>query len=834
QETGTISYTDYLSQILTRPGSASLVVIGAGEAGYTMNAKEQDDPEWRDRIPSVYQTRRFGRITVIAPRQTAVYNSRLRPVTSDETDFYAASYELPRFLLATFTKAQWQKAASPEGIGAGDLTGEQATLWERMIPEPFAYKRRPAEGAESVRRLSAAERGQVRFRLKLSAQLRAQSVTYPDSSFTIIRDKQNPLKDAQDRATVLQADAPEIAEFAPPPKKDDISDEQGEWRFGQLVVTKSAYRAKPTDLRLGDTPRVSLAPPEGGKPLTVGIVVERLRVATGVEVYVHKRLAGFVVRGGVVKSDEIYPAGDVLAAIAFASESTVRRMPPAYSDDAPLFVLTRDLEPVGRQVGRISAWLKKSRKPGNDAAEVAMKQIAASDPLPLLRFDADDAFAFPQAWRDRLNAAIRADENAGYFGFALQQIELSAEQQKKVLAAIAKRNERENQSMAEGSSGDYRVSSAKLFALAQPSSSYKVPEESFLGGEIGARNLGVYGNWLPPVPAKPELAPVTTAKRALLLSADSEESARQSVRIAKRAGASALWLRGSTPAILSAATQEAGGELPVLAVVTLLDATIAPANLPRDADLFGEPSDTLLTPDDAAVVAWVTNRLLYLAAVPRLAGIVFENVLPDGYRGASTDRYGSSNGWTGGNDETGWGYTNAARRRFLRDHGADPADLIPPGNTGLNEPYSETAAFGADETLAKEWENARRDSIPALLMAARNAAGKMPVYLAGEAKFDGGLKVELDTAVFFAAWDGTGEPPIKDLYRGTWNKIPTLPDAKTGAFVAVVSPRTGLAGTELLTRTKRTDTPTLTVVDWSVRTLAEIEAELKRQKAATP
>lgn len=239
-----MSYTDYLRQNLTPPGSASLVVISTEEAGCTMDEKEQCDPQERERIRLHYQTRRFGRIMVIAPRNTGIYNPRLRSVTPAETDFYAASYELPRFLLASFSKAQWELAASPEG----DLTVPQAVLWERMIPEPFAYRRRPADGAESVRRLSAAERAQVRFRTKLTAQIRAQSVSNPEGSFTIIRDKQNPLKDAQDRATILQPDAAEIAADAPPPKKDGITDEQGEWRYGQLMVMKTPYRLKQTEL----------------------------------------------------------------------------------------------------------------------------------------------------------------------------------------------------------------------------------------------------------------------------------------------------------------------------------------------------------------------------------------------------------------------------------------------------------------------------------------------------------------------------------------------------------------------------------------------------------
>lgn len=550
--------------------------------------------------------------------------------------------------------------------------------------------------------------------------------------------------------------------------------------------------------------------------------MERLRVATGMELFAHKRLAGFVLCGGAVSSGETYSAGDVLAAVAFASEGTVRQMPTAKNDDAPLYVLTRDIEPVGRQVERIGDWLEISRKPGNDAADDAVKKIAASNPLPRIRFDGDDAFAFPEGWRDRLTAASRTDGDAGYIGFALRQTELSADQQKMVSAAISSRNESARARIEDG--GDSRVSGAKLFASAMLRSLYKVPGEPFLSGEIGGNYLGTYGNWLPPMPPTPDSAPVTTAKRARLLSADTEAAARQAVGFAKLAEASALWLRAGTPAILSATTLEAGSELPVLAVITIQDAVNAPANLPRDVSLFGQPSDTPLAPDDPAVIAWAANRMLYLAAVPNLAGIVCESVLPDDYRGADTDRYSGGNGWTGGNDETGWGYKNAARRRFLREHGADPADLTPSYNE-LSEAESETAAFGTDELLTKEWDNARRDSVSALLTAARNAAGEMPVHLAGETQFEG-KGGELDRALFFVPWKGADKPPVNGLFRGTWSKIPTVPDAKTGTFIAVVSPHTGLAGTELLARTKRTDTSTLTVVDWSHRPLAEIEAEL--------
>ncbi|MBC8137382.1 MAG: hypothetical protein H8F28_15995, partial [Fibrella sp.] len=212
------------------------------------------------------------------------------------------------------------------------------------------------------------------------------------------------------------------------------------------------------------------------------------------------------------------------------------------------------------------------------------------------------------------------------------------------------------------------------------------------------------------------------------------------------------------------------------------------------------------------------------------------------YRGARADKR-ELNTWTGETDDTfsgkysrwvRWGYSPAHRRGFLREQGVDPADLVVEEYTGIAEVDNKNQAFGRDEALWKAWLNGKRGRVIPLLKAARVATGKLPVFLEGQTEFWSRAADRFDTVRWYAPWKPNAEPPLIDLYRGGWDGALPVPDVITGTYLAVSGGQTLTPVSEILTRTKRGDTQGLTVIDWSHRTLAEVEAELGVRPSATP
>lgn len=278
--------------------------------------------------------------------------------------------------------------------------------------------------------------------------------------------------------------------------------------------------------------------------------------------------------------------------------------------------------------------------------------------------------------------------------------------------------------------------------------------------------------------------------------------------------------------------------MPVWAVFHPLRAKDTPDGPPRDRNVYNQPAPTTV-PDDPRTVRYAREQARRIASVSRLAGIVLAGAVPTGYRGAYKENEEGGT-WTGESPDritdapdvhaTRWGYTPSHRRAFLRERGADPSDILPGERESIGEARSDDSFFGRDTVLASAWAQWKRDRCADLLRAVRGEIATLPVLLEGEAVFksvflrQGDRSKSNDCAVFFIPWQAETEPPLDDLFRGAWRELLPVPDATSGAILVIASDRTKSPASELVERSGRGKEHALTVVDWSHRTLEEVEA----------
>ncbi|MBC7809452.1 MAG: hypothetical protein H7145_25235 [Akkermansiaceae bacterium] len=855
----TISQAEWMASVWNPKKGILLYVMKADDANRRSPVEkvvEGEDPmtlaDYLDNTGDVL--RRVGPFTVMTGETQSVYNPRPVPVTPADAarlgnDF---SEELPLF--GSLTKSQWRAIASPGGMGFGDLSPDQRELWETLVPNPFVYTRNPAGGEASVRVLSETERHAVRLRVKLEARIGGKSaasgkvITYtwgklaypePNESISLMDEKGEYLARTKRRPDALN---------------HHRLDESGQWEWGQLIVAERPARAKTSDLRYENLlASVSLRAPETNRCLTVRELLARVREVTGVEIYAHKRLADCaLITAGISGNRAWQPSGRVLEAIAYAIHGTVRRLPASGGDTKPVYVLTRDREPTALQHARSEAWYGAAQHLASNQHGENRKRIVAQNPLAFVTFDADDQLKpSPELMKRYADAARRDPFVAGREGVPIKRTELPPSEQRFITAQAAFWNkyvsEKGGEDAAEYAVKLGNLSTETVWIGAEINWSYYLPDEPLRNGNL-QDSLGTrYAEWLP---AEPEPAAMQTPDhrgRVLMLTAANEAEAGKAVSLAIQAGASALWLDAPTNA-LKVVTQTTKS-LPVWAVFHPLRTRDAPDDPPRDRNIYGALAPSAV-PDDPRTVRAAREQARRIAAVPGLAGIIWAGVLPSGYRGlyAQDEEAGT---WTGEGESgnsgiaadafvTQWGYTPGHRRAFLRTWEADPSDILLGRYGTIGEARGEEALFARDLDLAAEWMRWKRDRCADLLRVVRTETGKLPILLGGEVVFESIAlrqwqgEEQSDRVSYFVPWKPDADPPLTDLYRGAWHESLPVPDAKTGAYLAVVGGTTRTPPSEIIERTKRGGTPGLTVIDWSRRTLTEVQAELTAQPSAIP
>ncbi|MBC7809451.1 MAG: hypothetical protein H7145_25230 [Akkermansiaceae bacterium] len=855
--TRTVSFAEMLDGIWAKKRGTFLAVLPRpmATARYPESAVPPDVTELIDREKQ-YLTRRFGTVTVLAPTTHSVYSKSLRPVSAADVSGDPDGVFNPAYLfLSVLSRDQWKSVASGAGIGYADLqTEQQRRLWEKLIPNPFAYRKEPVNGESSSRLLTDAERSTLRYRVTLRSKVYAGGVG--GETKTLVLSDNRSSGEQRDSAYVLSGRGlAELLKKEPPPKSAPpgfsyTAEDGSEWRYNQRVVETLPNRPKPGDIdyeiRGGS---VSILPNIGQPVITVGEVMERIRSQFGLVIYAHKSLEGYaMVTGGTRESKESVPLRELLPALCYAVSGTVRRVPAPEKGFGDVYVVTRDLDPLAVQQDRVDRW-QRSTDHGTKNGEWndLNRKIAEIGVLPLLSYEAGDYVKPSPALRDRYAMAWQSDPvTTGRFGVPVPRTELPPAEQIFLSEQVKYQNDRLQKSRENGDVDSRKVSllDANTYWIdSDIRSAILFPGEPFLGGNVSDGYLAGLGNWLLKPPAR-ETPPISVRGRVLCLRATTAQEAVRAVRLATKAGAVALWL-DAPPDLLAVAVRAAAEKLPVLAAISLWSAQDAPADLPRDENVRGVRSDRFLIPDDQAVMYRAATKLRATVAVTGIRGIVLRDVLPPGYRGGRVLDTATQT-WTG---ESGWrdlqnndplrdqlGYGALHRQRYLARHGMDPADILSETSSDIGEGNAQSASpFRRSEAMEREWLDWKRNQCASALRLLRVEAGYLPVFLQGETLFrpvalQRGYPPQYnDVATWFTPWKAGAEPPLIDLYRGASRETIPLPDAKSGAVLAVSTSRTKSPASELTDRTGRGKEPALTLVDWSHRTLDEVEAELGAQ-----
>ena len=627
---------------------------------------------------------RYGRqivaapsLTILAPVSMVVLNTR-----PGKPDIYAGleRWKKIHLLMGSLSPAQWQKLGSSDGLGMGDLTGEQQPLFLSLLPQPFALHSfkmdRDVKLAQPTKNiaLSPEQRAGVRLRVYQAAQ---HYLAQPNGQFGFPSDlPYHALPDQTEFFTLASHN------FQPRPDS-----------YGVALRAEVPNRPKPGQLDFHAPGMETSVSVEDVK--TVDDLIKRVAQATHQEMFADGRVAKLpvVARGRAAK------AGDLLQGLCLAVTGTFRRVGSAY-------VLTDDLEGIGSRRARLADWALDAQAQQQAALDRAETAAIAQHPERFVHFDSNDVFGFAPAELKILTA------NGPEQGFLDQyEVPLAAlpAGQQKVIEAV--------QTHQLKPVGDHvKVALTTNF-------SYIVPGIGAVGEDdssMASIGLPRSHTFVQPPPEGRIALPASLATRALIVAPVNEgETARFALQ-AKRHGFNQLWVEvadgaaGSQLLADAAAKGKANG-LAVVAVVRLLQIpgengkTAPDAEELRDRNLLNETgsahaakelaslaahanegirlryarTEDWLNVEPPAVRARLERRLHTVAETPGLSGLALADVAAPGYQ-----EMGDTPTVFEYTTDGDFGYTPAMRLRFLRQAGYDPVDLAGGNNPSLQADLS--------------------------------------------------------------------------------------------------------------------------------------------------
>jgi hypothetical protein len=696
------SLNDVIGELSWNPAARGPLIIVAPEKALPERDQEGKLPAPPEQGPDGYRIQDLatyfgfrlvpcGGVSVFAPATTQVLATRFpRP------DVYAgfSASQLLTLLAASLTERQWQQLGSELGMGLADLSGKQRDIFNALIPDPLRIVRSTLDGERQMHTetltLTAAQRNAARVRLR-------KRVT-----FAFLYGKEST------RWTRLERDEEE--DFP----KLTVTNEERRTRlfpghttqFGFRLVQTVPARLKPGDLPFdwsGLNPLISLTGAE-----TVGELVARVRAATGVDLYADPRLSALRVaaRGSSVRS------GDVLTALCYGVTGAFRKVGRA-------FVLTDDRTGYGVRFAHIDEWVRGGEQEAATLRETLNagvgKRAAANVPWETSDGFSDDANLTRRvAEFNRRAAELPPEEREKAFNLwptiPLAELPTAARNRAQKQADYLAASHRESRP-------DQPVRTDVVLLQTEEDCSLVLPGVGVARmTEIG-RGSAEYVRYADQPAAPPEDTPIPfpASDRALLVAPADARDAASWVRQAARQGYSRVWVAvvpGAVPVVEAAVKAGKEAKIPVGAVVRVLRAGDGDT-LQRDLNLFGEDSlayarrataapeilragtpmgmnampqplaafarlrmerETRWGPwlrTDATTRATVTSRLLAIARVPGLAGLVLRDLHAPGY-------------YTGVNQIglerpapllSALGYAEEMRAEFLIRHGVDPVDL---------------------------------------------------------------------------------------------------------------------------------------------------------------
>jgi hypothetical protein len=602
-----------------------------------------------------------GKMSVIAPTHMVLIDDSF----SRLPDFYDG---LPRqskvmYLLTTLTPEQLKKA-NTDGIGLGDLSGEQVRVFKSLLPPRVtwhSYKISEAKGADQEMGKGAVPAEKIPdMKLKVQAGLsfHLTSAAEPNGGYNPIDSREISARAGE---TVITRDQEE--ERANPDA------------FGLDFHRSVPNTSKPSQLNY-EEPRydAKVALPAQGKIQDLlNLVGKRCEV----EILADIRVSALSIQG--YGSD--VRCGDLLKSLALAVTGTYRKVGDAY-------VLTSDLIGMGARQLKFAAW-DSATQTLLATREMEWRQgISKSGTLAKIGFDSQDKLAPDEVTQTRLDAV-----NDKYENDHVPVAELTPAIRTYLGNYIKGHPDQSYDSQNVG------LHSEVLYGFVLPDGQVLEPE-----GRLGEHSMFQPFGGASRVQDEKPVPPYTLApagKRYLIVRIESETEATATAFLARKHGFGELWVETHQKKVLLACLAT-GMPTQLFIRPWAGDANVLPPNLDRnilgdsgkalearrakeqawiEAADSGEksgagPSSALydmVNPSDPGLSQrWI--QLADLARTPGLTGVVLVDTEPSGFEGVDARMgVGGYARWLGPLHDGG--YSDKMRLEFLREHGVDPIDI---------------------------------------------------------------------------------------------------------------------------------------------------------------
>jgi hypothetical protein len=666
---------------------------------------------WRVETIATYfgrKVNRVGSLSVLAPTLMTVLNTHLPDKSTVDPFAHLHSYEKMQLFESSLTEDQWRKMATDEGLGAADLDAEQRDLFLGLIPENSQLSKtvQRARWAEGVNLTDLTDLDPVNRQGKLSSAQRM------GARLRINRSVHLWLPDAEN-GNVYGAWVPEHAEGT----ETWALNNPGDWMnraeaYGVPLTEDVPAKQKPSDLDYA-SPDLDVEIVLG-QAKNIGELIKRVSDATHLELFADGRLNGLTLWTNA-EDDETVRAGDLLRALSLAVTGTYRRVGPAY-------VLTDDLEGIGTRRARIQEWVDSLNRIQNKSTQDLWRRLQKMNVASFVQYAPGDDLTLNDTLNAKLEQQQQAQRSGEYQPPLLSTSDLPARMQKLVQSAV-----RAHDQDGLNNPEQHFVASDMVHVQIEVKTSLIIPGIGAVDFQMGGMNLDAMRT----TPREhrtssgrsadlPVILPENMATGGvLLLTPEKQEDVDLAIDTVRQVGFRQLWVYLPTDPIqgkeLLTAAIKAGKErhIPVYAVlrlmqiprtkektdktlITILGETSSEYVTRKTAETEAYPGqmDALrnredwLNPADPATLPFLKQRILQIAAIPGLAGVVLCDIAVPGY-----EHPGTNNGFDWSPFPTGeLGYSLENRLGLLREAGYDPIDIpvssgYSPGVSNINLPF---------------------------------------------------------------------------------------------------------------------------------------------------
>ena len=765
-------------------------------------------------------TQDFGSVTALAPATRVLLNPDPGP---PDVTTGVSSYTGFNMFAASLDDAQWKMLTSEGGLGLSDLTDDtQKLLFHGLFPsgqlwvatrDP-AQEKLPKDQRTDTRNVSDQIDG-VRLRMRQTSEI------------TLHDKKSRPIF-----YSVPISDPTRLRTWSP-------LNSRAATQNNVILRAVTSNTPQSSDLHLSEAKFQQAITLTGVK--TVGELAARIAAKTYTELYADPHYASRLLT--VIGSTHDTPAVDVLAALALAVAGTYRQVGPA-------FVLTNDLEGVGRRRKRLQNWETGAEtvmsKLKDEAGETLLKnRLSSARSLP--------TFGDPLALTPTQMAGMKEslillgvpgeDENYPYAKLTPAQ---QQEAHRIADAYDAETDNRSGDALPREPNPTGNVILAADYAIQFLIPTVQGPVDSGNSNGIGVALSSFYwpghstapnmeaeeakeaAEAAGPQPPVPPLLPLplllrSRPRRAVLGHPATPAAVDALVAAMQKIGLNELWLdvfsKGKshladkgTDILTEALTKTQGTGIAVYADLSLLAWGNTPPNDVRDLTLLGQSSRAADIADHARKGSDEDNydaagKPIAYVPPPIYASPVSDTVkktLADTVRSLASHSGLAGFVWEDAVRGGDLGYTPAMRLAFLRAFHADPLDITP-GGYAFNDVSLPTFDDKAVETaLTKHWDEARLGANTLLLTELRQA---IPATVDKPILMD---RTDYMTP-WLVTWDDPHQmpPPLRTLFQGAY------PSAEQVAAEAVKQGRSAIvrvtvkdaADTAALARSLQTDLP---------------------------